>query len=190
MFHKYKCKCKRLFKSFKMKLVNQTVCAQLNCRLNLKHIARTTKDVECSRKISAVIIRLRKPKSTAMIFQNGKITVTGTTSLFDAKKAMRRFARKIQKCGYDVKISNFNINNKVYSIDSKIKVDLRNLQNVIRKKSSFEPELFGGLIYKSEYGGATIYQSGKINIYGITKISNANKVRDEMYSFILESQLL
>jgi hypothetical protein len=61
--------------------------------------------------IQAVFMRIRKPQSTATIRSSGHITVTGSTSDEDAKKACRRMARCLQKLGFNVRMRRFRITN-------------------------------------------------------------------------------
>lgn len=47
-------------------------------KLDLKHIALHARNAEYnSKRFAAVIMRIRDPKTTAFIFQNGKVVVTG-----------------------------------------------------------------------------------------------------------------
>ena len=58
-----------------------------------------------------VLMKLRRPYSTASIWASGKITCTGTQSEADARKGARRCARAIQKLGFNVQFKNFQIVN-------------------------------------------------------------------------------
>jgi transcription initiation factor TFIID TATA-box-binding protein len=44
-------------------------------------------------------MRIREPKTTALIFASGKMVVTGAKSEDDSKLAGRKYARVIQKLG-------------------------------------------------------------------------------------------
>lgn len=44
-------------------------------------------------------MRIREPKTTALIFASGKMVVTGAKSEDDSKLASRKYARIIQKLG-------------------------------------------------------------------------------------------
>jgi transcription initiation factor TFIID TATA-box-binding protein len=44
-------------------------------------------------------MRIREPKTTALIFASGKMVVTGAKSEDDSKLAGRKYARIIQKLG-------------------------------------------------------------------------------------------
>ncbi|RUS15962.1 transcription factor TFIID-domain-containing protein [Jimgerdemannia flammicorona] len=49
------------------------------------------------KRFAAVIMRIREPKTTALIFASGKMVVTGAKSEDDSKLASRKYARIIQK---------------------------------------------------------------------------------------------
>ena len=54
-------------------------------------------------------MRIRDPKTKALIFASGKMVVTGAKSEDDSKLASRKYARIIQKLGFDAKFSEFKI---------------------------------------------------------------------------------
>ena len=61
-------------------------------------------------RFSAVIMRVREPKTTALIFKSGKVVVTGAKSEEQARSAARKYARIIQKVGFDnAKFKDFKI---------------------------------------------------------------------------------
>jgi transcription initiation factor TFIID TATA-box-binding protein len=51
------------------------------------------------KRFTAVIMRIREPKTTALIFASGKMVVTGAKSEDDSKLASRKYSRIIQKLG-------------------------------------------------------------------------------------------
>eukprot|EP00493_Phyllostaurus_siculus_P009358 UN09476 len=62
-------------------------------------------------------MRIRNPKTTALIFSSGKVVVTGARSEQLAKQAGRN-ARIIQRTGYEnVKWTDFKVQNVVASCD-------------------------------------------------------------------------
>jgi len=56
-------------------------------------------------------MRIRDPKTTALIFASGKMVVTGAKSEDDSKLASRKYARIIQKLGFNAKFTDFKIQN-------------------------------------------------------------------------------
>ena len=129
------------------------------------------------KRFAAVIMRIRDPKTTALIFASGKMVVTGAKSEDDSKLASRKYARIIQKLGFNAKFTDFKIQNIVGSCDIKFPIRLEGLAAKHHTFSSYEPELFPGLIYRMIKPKIVllIFVSGKIVLTGA-------KVREEIYS--------
>lgn len=121
-------------------------------------------------------MRIRDPKTTALIFASGKMVVTGAKSEDDSKLASRKYARIIQKLGFNAKFTDFKIQNIVGSCDIKFPIRLEGLASRHHHFSSYEPELFPGLIYRMIKPKIVllIFVSGKIVLTGA-------KVREEIY---------
>jgi transcription initiation factor TFIID TATA-box-binding protein len=121
-------------------------------------------------------MRIREPKTTALIFASGKMVVTGAKSEDDSKLASRKYARIIQKLGFNAKFTDFKIQNIVGSCDIKFPIRLEGLASKHHNFSSYEPELFPGLIYRMMKPKIVllIFVSGKIVLTGA-------KVREEIY---------
>jgi transcription initiation factor TFIID TATA-box-binding protein len=131
------------------KLQNLVATVNLSCRLDLKTIALHARNAEYNpKRFAAVIMRIRDPKTTALIFASGKMVVTGAKSESDSKLASRKYARIIQKLGFDAKFSDFKIQNIVGSCDVQFPIRLEGLASTHHNFSSYEPELFPGLIYR------------------------------------------
>lgn len=131
------------------KLQNLVATVNLACRLDLKTIALHARNAEYNpKRFAAVIMRIRDPKTTALIFASGKMVVTGAKSESDSKLASRKYARIIQKLGFDAKFTDFKIQNIVGSCDVQFPIRLEGLASTHHNFSSYEPELFPGLIYR------------------------------------------
>jgi len=158
-------------------LQNIVATVNLDCRLDLKTIALHARNAEYNpKRFAAVIMRIREPKTTALIFASGKMVVTGAKSEDDSKLASRKYARIIQKLGFNAKFTDFKIQNIVGSCDVKFPIRLEGLAFSHGTFSSYEPELFPGLIYRMVKPKIVllIFVSGKIVLTGA-------KVREEIY---------
>lgn len=69
-------------------------------------------------------MRIREPKTTALIFASGKMVCTGAKSEELSKLAARKYARIIQKLNPEVKFTDFRIQNIVGSCDVKFPIRL------------------------------------------------------------------
>ncbi|CAG2165530.1 unnamed protein product, partial [Oppiella nova] len=130
-------------------LQNIVSTVNLGCRLDLKKIALHARNAEYNpKRFAAVIMRIREPRTTALIFSSGKMVCTGAKSEEQSRLAARKYARIVQKLGFDAKFSDFKIQNMVGSCDVKFPIRLEGLVLTHSQFSSYEPELFPGLIYR------------------------------------------
>ncbi|XP_024937790.1 TATA-box-binding protein isoform X2 [Cephus cinctus] len=84
-------------------LQNIVSTVNLNCKLDLKKIALHARNAEYNpKRFAAVIMRIREPRTTALIFSSGKMVCTGAKSEEDSRLAARKYARIIQKLGFPV----------------------------------------------------------------------------------------
>lgn len=158
-------------------LQNIVATVNLDCRLDLKTIALHARNAEYNpKRFAAVIMRIREPKTTALIFASGKMVVTGAKSEDDSKLASRKYARIIQKLGFNAKFTDFKIQNIVGSCDVRFPIRLEGLAFSHGTFSSYEPELFPGLIYRMVKPKIVllVFVSGKIVLTGA-------KQREEIY---------
>lgn len=82
----------------------------LNCKLDLKKIALHARNAEYNpKRFAAVIMRIREPRTTALIFSSGKMVCTGAKSEDDSRLAARKYARIIQKLGFSVSVLKISV---------------------------------------------------------------------------------
>lgn len=157
----------------------QNIVSTVNmlCKLDLKKIAMQARNAEYNpKRFAAVIMRIREPRTTALIFSSGKMVCTGAKSEEDSRLAARKYARIIQKLGFSAKFADFKVQNMVGSCDVKFPIRLEGLVLTHNQFSSYEPELFPGLIYRMVQPRIVllIFVSGKVVLTGA-------KVRQQIY---------
>ena len=158
-------------------LQNIVSTVNLDCKLELKKIALHARNAEYNpKRFAAVIMRIRDPRTTALIFSSGKMVCTGAKDEEKSKLAARKYARVIQKLGFPARFKDFKIQNIVGSCDVKFPIRLEGLVLAHSQFSSYEPELFPGLIYRMFTPKIVllIFVSGKVVLTGA-------KVRQEIY---------
>jgi len=164
---------------------NVVATANLGCELDLKQIAMTARNAEYNpRRFAAVIMRIRDPKSTALVFKSGKLVVTGTKSREEARHAARKFGRVIMKVGYSAaRFKDFKVENLVSTFNVPFPIHLEKLYKSLPgyTHSQYEPEVFPGLICRAKTGTLLIFVSGKCVMIGMKTWEDIA----EAYKFIL-----
>ncbi|KAL3799189.1 hypothetical protein ACHAW5_005466 [Stephanodiscus triporus] len=156
--------------SLLIRLQNMSATADLGVRLDLKQIALRCRNTEFNpRRFAAVIMRLREPRATALIFASGKLVITGTRSSHNSSLATKKVAYVLERVGFrPSSYINFKVQNIVGTVDVGFPVRLEGVAFAHPTHSSYEPELFPGLIYRLVQPKVVllIFVSGKVVITG------------------------
>lgn len=133
------------------------------------------------KRFAAAIMRIREPKTTALIFRSGKMVCTGAKSEQESYTAAKNYAKQLKKIGNPtVQLTDFTIQNIVGSHDVgfNIKLESLHIMSVNRKvQCRYDPELFPGLIFRMTEPKVVllIFASGKIVLTGA-------KEREQIYT--------
>ncbi|KAG5675488.1 hypothetical protein PVAND_005388 [Polypedilum vanderplanki] len=170
-----------------IKIQNCVASVSLGCELNLQMINYRTRNSEYNpQRFHGVVMRIREPRCTALIFRSGKLVCTGARNEGDAHLAARKFARIIQKLGHDVKFIDFKVQNLVATVDLRFPIRLENLNQVHGQFSSYEPELFPGLIYRMVRPRVVllIFVNGKIVFTGAKSNQDIAESLENIYPIL------
>ncbi|XP_020957999.1 TATA box-binding protein-like protein 2 isoform X2 [Sus scrofa] len=168
-------------------LQNIVSTVNLACKLDLKKIALHAKNAEYNpKRLAAVIMRIREPRTTALIFSSGKMVCTGAKSEEQSRLASRKYARVVQKLGFPARFLNFKIQNMVGSCDVRFPIRLEGLVLTHPEFSSYEPELFPGLIYRMVKPQIVllIFVSGKVVLTGAKERSEIYEAFENIYPIL------
>ncbi|XP_008268019.3 TATA box-binding protein-like 2 [Oryctolagus cuniculus] len=168
-------------------LQNIVSTVNLACKLDLKKIALHAKNAEYNpKRFAAVIMRIREPRTTALIFSSGKMVCTGAKSEEQSRLAARKYARVVQKLGYPARFLDFKIQNMVGSCDVRFPIRLEGLVLTHQQFSSYEPELFPGLIYRMVKPRIVllIFVSGKVVLTGAKERSEIYEAFENIYPIL------
>ena len=137
-----------------VKISNIVSTADLSCQFNLKAISLQAKNSEYNpKRFSGLIMRIKEPKTTALIFSTGKIVVLGAKTEEDSKNACRKYGKILKSLGYtSIVLKKFKIQNIVSSCKVNFNIKISRLYIHMKgllysDKVHYEPELFPGLIY-------------------------------------------
>ena len=91
-------------------LQNIVSTVNLGVPLDLKKIALHARNAEYNpKRFAAVIMRIRDPRTTALIFSSGKMVCTGAKSEEASRLAARKYARIVQKLGFKANITEIKV---------------------------------------------------------------------------------
>lgn len=172
-------------------IVNVVSTFQLNTKLDLRKIVQKARNAEYNpKRFAGAIMRISNPKSTALIFQTGKIVCTGTKSIDESKIASKKFAKIIKKIGYPIRYSNFNVQNIVGSCDVRFSITLRTLFDSNSEFCQYEPEVFPGLVYRMASPKVTllVFSTGKVVLTGAKDEESLNYAYRNIYKILLTNK--
>jgi len=174
-------------------LQNIVATMNLGTELKLEEIATRARNAEYNpRRFRAVIIRIREPKTTALVFRSGKVVVTGAKSEADSRMAAKRFGAIVKQTAKTitgrVRFKEFKLQNVVASCDLGFPVRLEMLAYQHEKFSRYEPELFPGLVYRLSRPKVVllVFVSGKVIITGAKHGADIYHAFDIMYPVLSE----
>ncbi len=148
-----------------VQVVNIVVSTSLGHDIPLEKMAATLSNTEYNpEQFPGLVIRIKEPKTSALIFSSGKVVCTGARTLDDVDQSIQKIIKSLEKIGIKITIKpEINIQNIVAS--GAVGLDL-NLNTLAMKleNTEYEPEQFPGLVYKLTSHKATflLFSNGKI----------------------------
>ncbi|RME78317.1 TATA-box-binding protein [Candidatus Woesearchaeota archaeon] len=130
-------------------IVNIVVSSALGKDVPLEKMAATLSNTEYNpEQFPGLVFRIKEPKTSALIFNSGKIVCTGAKNLEEVRQSIREIIKSLEKINIIIEEEpDFTIQNMVAS--GSIGMDL-NLNTLAMKlqNTEYEPEQFPGLVYK------------------------------------------
>ena len=154
-----------LKKGLDIAIVNIVVSTSLGHDIPLEKMAATLSNTEYNpEQFPGLVIRIKEPKTSALIFSSGNVVCTGARSLEEVEQSLEKIKETLKKINITITIKpEINIQNMVAS--GSIGMDL-NLNTLAMKldNTEYEPEQFPGLVYKLDEAKATflLFSNGKI----------------------------
>jgi transcription initiation factor TFIID TATA-box-binding protein len=165
----------------KIEIVNIVVSTSLEHDIPLEKMAATLSNTEYNpEQFPGLVIRIKDPKTSALIFSSGKVVCTGARNLADVDRSLQRIIESLEKINIHITIKpEITIQNIVAS--GEIGMDL-NLNTLTLKleNTEYEPEQFPGLVYKLKEAKATflLFSNGKIVCTGTKSEEEVHKSVD------------
>ena len=159
-----------------VKIENVVACASLKHRIDLSAVVKAFPMVSHRpERFPGLVFKLKKPRTTILIFSTGKMVCTGARSERDAVRALRKVVRTLNGGGIIINGKlEIEITNIVATASLGGTVDLLQLYEFERGmggRITYEPEQFPGLIYRMNDPKVVIltFSSGKLVCTGARK---------------------
>ncbi len=166
-----------------IRVVNIVVSSSLGHDIPLEKMAATLSNTEYNpEQFPGLVLRIKEPKTSALIFSSGKIVCTGARSLEKVEESIKQIIKSLEKIGVKITIKpEIKIQNIVAS--GTIGFDL-NLNTLAMKldNTEYEPEQFPGLVYKLEEAKATflLFSNGKVVCTGTKSEEAVHSALDKL----------
>lgn len=111
-----------------------------------------------------LVMRIKEPKTSALVFSSGRIVCTGAKSMAKVKESIQAIIKNIEKLKIKIKSNSpIKVQNMVGSGSVHMDLNLNNLTMTL-ENTDYEPEQFPGLVYKLPGTKATflLFSNGKI----------------------------
>jgi transcription initiation factor TFIID TATA-box-binding protein len=175
-----------------VKIQNVVAVATLGLKLDLLSIMKVFRNVDYRpEKFPALVYRLKRPKTSTLIFTTGKMVCTGAKSEKQARSAVKKVVRELRKQGFKIRSPEIDVVNIVGTLDLDGEVDLESMADIL-DDVLYEPEQFPGLIYRMTEPKVVllIFASGKLVITGAKREEQVHEAEDKMRSILVENGLL
>ncbi len=177
-------KSKKVVKGKKdIRIVNIVVSTSLEKDIPLEKMAATLPNTEYNpEQFPGLVLRVKTPKTSALIFSSGKVVCTGARTLEDVDKSIQSIIRSLKKLNINVTIKpEITVQNIVAS--GSIGMDLNlNVLGVKLPHTEYEPEQFPGLVHKLKGTNATflLFSNGKIVCTGTKTENQVHEATDKL----------
>ena len=178
---------------YDVEIQNVVAVAALGQNIDLLSIMKVFRNVKYRPKsFPGLVFRLKHPKTTTLIFGNGKMVCTGAKSEKFALSAVRRVVRELRKEGFIIRRGpKIEIVNMVGTADVGGEVDLEAASDIL-DNTMYEPEQFPGTIYRMKEPKVVIliFRSGKLVLTGGKSEDQVHEAIEKMVSILLENELI
>ena len=171
-----------------VRVVNIVVSASLDHDIPLEKMAATLSNTEYNpEQFPGLVIRIKEPKTSALIFSSGKIVCTGARTLEEVRASIRKIMKSLEKINVKIKAEpEIHVQNIVAS--GSVGMDL-NLNFLAMKldNTEYEPEQFPGLVYKMPEAKATflLFSNGKVVCTGTKSEDQLHTVLDKLHETLV-----
>jgi transcription initiation factor TFIID TATA-box-binding protein len=172
---------------------NVVATATLSQNIDLNSIVRIFPGVEYRpEQFPGLVYRLKKPKTTTLIFGSGKMVCTGAKSERLARKAVTKVVDELKRNGIVIlRKPEIQVQNIVASCGLGGHIDLEKSTYSL-KRTMYEPEQFPGLIYRMDDPKVVIlvFSTGKLVCTGAKKEAEVHRAIAKLQETLEEKELI
>jgi transcription initiation factor TFIID TATA-box-binding protein len=176
-----------------VKIENIVATAALKHGFDLSAVVKAFPEVDYRpERFPGLVFKLKRPRTTTLIFSTGKMVCTGARSERDAARALRKVVRTLKKSGIIIiGKPELKIVNIVASATLGGRVELEESAYSLGR-TMYEPEQFPGLIYRMDEPKVVIllFASGKLVCTGAKKEEDAHKAVDNLRQKLEKNNLI
>jgi transcription initiation factor TFIID TATA-box-binding protein len=140
-----------------------------------------------------LVFRLKRPKTTTLIFNSGKMVCTGAKSTKEARRAVMNVIKELKKSGIIIiGKPEFKIQNIVASGNLGGMADLEKAAVMLKRNTMYEPEQFPGLIYRMDAPKVVIllFASGKLVCTGAKNEEDVYAAVDKLHELLEQTNFI
>jgi len=148
-----------------LKIVNIVASVSLEHDIPLIKLAEKLPNTEYNpEQFPGLVMRIKEPKTSALIFGSGNVVCTGARSMAKLREAIQQIIKNVEKLGIKVTANpKVTVQNMVAAGGIEMDLNLNKLA-IELENTEYEPEQFPGLVYKLSGTRATflLFSNGKI----------------------------
>jgi len=170
-----------------IKIVNIVVSTSLEHDIPLEKMAATLSNTEYNpEQFPGLVIRIKEPKTSALIFSSGKVVCTGARTIEKVQESIKKIIKSLEKINIKIKIKpEIKIQNIVASGSVNMALNLNELATQLQNVE-YEPEQFPGLVYKLDQTKTNpkatflLFSNGKIVCTGTKSEEEVHRALDKL----------
>tara|TARA_Y100000310_G_C20575690_1_gene760284 strand:- start:333 stop:899 length:567 start_codon:yes stop_codon:yes gene_type:complete len=176
-------KAKKLVGKKEITIVNIVVSTALEKDVPLEKMAATLPNTEYNpEQFPGLVLRIKDPKTSALVFSSGKVVCTGARNLVDVGRSIQCIIKCLKKIDIHVTIKpEITVQNIVASGSIGMALNL-NFLGLKLPNTEYEPEQFPGLVHKLKGTRATflLFSNGKIVCTGTRTEEEVHEATDKL----------
>ena len=167
--------------------------ATLDQKIDLNAVVKGNPGVQYDPKtFPGLVYKLKRPKTSILIFRTGKMVCTGAKSSREAYKAIKKVVRELKSSGIIIPGKpEIKVVNMVASANLLGRIELEEAAYSLGR-TMYEPEQFPGLIYRVDNPKVVflIFASGKIVCTGATKEEDVYTAVENLHQELEKNDLI